>query len=60
LYANSLRGANANYAFGEELRIRRLFLQSSFGNLQQIVEAELARNGDPTLLAPGRWNAVAS
>ena len=28
------------------------FLQSTFGNLQQIIAAELARNGYPTFLAP--------
>ena len=53
LFANSLGGANANYAFSEEPRIAALFLQSTFGNLQQIIAAELARNGYPTFLAPG-------
>lgn len=53
LFANSLGGANANYAFSEEPRIHALFLQSTFGNLQQIIAAELARNGYPTFLAPG-------
>ena len=52
LFANSLGGANANYAFSEEPRIAALFLQSTFGNLQQIIAAELARNGYPTFLAP--------
>jgi uncharacterized protein len=53
LFANSLGGANANYAFAAEPRIAALFLQSTFGNLQQIISAELARNGYPTFLAPG-------
>jgi dipeptidyl aminopeptidase/acylaminoacyl peptidase len=53
LFANSLGGATANYAFSEEPRIAALFLQSTFGNLQQIIAAELARNGYPTFLAPG-------
>ena len=41
-----------------QLRIQRgaaiaaLFLQSTFGNLQQIIAAELACNGYPTFLAP--------
>jgi fermentation-respiration switch protein FrsA (DUF1100 family) len=52
LFANSLGGANANYAFSEEPRIAALFLQSTFGNLQQIIAAELARNGYPTFLSP--------
>ena len=53
LFANSLGGANANYAFSAEPRIAALFLQSTFGNLQQIIAAELARSGYPTFLAPG-------
>jgi uncharacterized protein len=53
LFANSLGGANANYAFSEEPRMAALFLQSTFGNLQQIIAAELARNGYPTVLASG-------
>ena len=40
LLANSLGGANANYAFSAEPRIAALFLQSTFGNLQQIIAAE--------------------
>jgi uncharacterized protein len=52
LFANSLGGANANYAFSAEPRIAALFLQSTFGNLKEIIEAELARNGYPTFLAP--------
>ena len=52
LFANSLGSATANYAFGEEPRAAALFLQSTFGNLQQIIAAELARNGYPTFLAP--------
>jgi fermentation-respiration switch protein FrsA (DUF1100 family) len=51
LFANSLGGANANYAFSAEPRIAAIFLQSTFGDLQQIVAAELARNGFPTLLS---------
>jgi fermentation-respiration switch protein FrsA (DUF1100 family) len=53
LFANSLGGANANYAFSEEPRIAALFLQSTFGNLQQIIAGELTRAGYPTFLAPG-------
>ena len=53
LFANSLGGANANYAFSEEPRIAALFLQSTFGNLRQVIALELARNGYPTFLAPG-------
>jgi uncharacterized protein len=53
LFANSLGGANANYAFAAEPRIAALFLQSTFGNLQQIISAELIRNNYPTFLAPG-------
>ena len=45
LFAHSLGGANANYAFAAEPRISALFLQSTFGNLQQIIALELARNG---------------
>jgi dipeptidyl aminopeptidase/acylaminoacyl peptidase len=52
LFANSLGGASANYAFAEEPRIAALFLQSTFGNLQQIIAAELSRSGYPALLAP--------
>jgi uncharacterized protein len=53
LFANSLGGANANYAFSEEPRIAALFLQSTFGNLRQVLAAELTRAGYPTFLAPG-------
>ena len=53
LFANSLGGANANYAFSEEPRVAALFLQSTFGNLQQVIAAELERDGYPTFLAPG-------
>ncbi|MCX6032203.1 MAG: alpha/beta hydrolase [Chloroflexi bacterium] len=53
LFANSLGGANANYAFSEEPRVAALFLQSTFGNLQQVLAAELTRAGYPTFLAPG-------
>lgn len=51
IFANSLGGAMANYAFAEEPRIAALFLQSTFGDLQQIIQAELTRNGYPTLLS---------
>jgi len=53
LFANSLGGANANYAFSEEPRVAALFLQSTFGNLRQVLAAELTRAGFPTFLAPG-------
>ncbi len=52
VFANSLGGAAANYAFAEEPRIAALFLQATFGDLQQIIQAELKRNGYPTILAP--------
>ena len=52
LFAESLGGATANYAFSEEPRFAALFLQSTFGNLQEIIAAELTRNGYPTFLAP--------
>jgi len=53
VFANSLGGATALYAFSEEPRVAALFLQSTFGNLQQVIAAELQRNGYPTFLAPG-------
>jgi dipeptidyl aminopeptidase/acylaminoacyl peptidase len=53
LLANSLGGASGNYAFSEEPRVAALFLQSTFGDLQQVIAAELTRNGYPTFLAPG-------
>ena len=59
VFANSLGGANANYAFSAEPRIAAIFLQSTFGDLQQIISAELARSGYPTLLAPPRWRWAA-
>ena len=52
LSANSLGGASAIYAFSEEPRIPALFVQSTFGNLREILAAELERNGYPTFLAP--------
>jgi uncharacterized protein len=52
LFANSLGGATGLYAFSEEPRVAALFLQSTFGNLPQIIAAELTRNGYPALLAP--------
>jgi fermentation-respiration switch protein FrsA (DUF1100 family) len=51
-FANSLGGATALYAFSEEPRVASLFLHSTFGNLQQIIAAELTRNGYPAFLAP--------
>lgn len=53
LFANSLGGATALYAFSEEPRVAAIFLQSTFGNLQQIIAEELRRNGYPAFLAPG-------
>jgi pimeloyl-ACP methyl ester carboxylesterase len=53
LFANSLGGAAALYAFSEEPRVACIFLQSTFGNLQQIIAAELKRNDYPPFLAPG-------
>jgi len=53
LFANSLGGATALYAFSEEPRVAALFLQSSFGNLGQVIAAELKRNGYPAFLVPG-------
>lgn len=51
IFANSLGGAMANYAFAEEPRIAALFLHATFGDLQTIIKAELARNGYPTFLS---------
>jgi len=51
IFANSLGGAMANYAFGEEPRMAALFLHATFGDLQQIIKAELTRNGFPTFLS---------
>lgn len=51
IFANSLGGAMANYAFGEEPRFAALFLQGTFGNLQQIIQAELKRSGFPAFLS---------
>jgi len=53
VFANSLGGATALYAFSEEPRVAALFVQSTFGNLLQVIAAELQRNGYPTFLAPG-------
>jgi fermentation-respiration switch protein FrsA (DUF1100 family) len=53
LFANSLGGATANYAFSAEPRLAALFLQSTFGNLQQVLAGELQRAGYPAFLAPG-------
>jgi dipeptidyl aminopeptidase/acylaminoacyl peptidase len=53
VFANSLGGATANYAFSEEPRVAALFLQSTFGNLQQVLAHELERSGYPTFLVPG-------
>jgi len=51
VFANSLGGAMANYAFGEEPRMAALFLHATFGDLQEIIEAELTRNGFPSFLS---------
>lgn len=53
LFANSLGGATALYAFSEEPRVAALFLQSTFGNLTQVLQGELERAGYPAILAPG-------
>jgi pimeloyl-ACP methyl ester carboxylesterase len=53
LFANSLGGPSALYAFTEEPRAPALFLQSTFGNLRQMMREELRRNRLPSLLAPG-------
>jgi alpha-beta hydrolase superfamily lysophospholipase len=52
LFANSMGGAAALYAFGAEPHLAALFLQSTFGNLRQIMREELRRAGLPVLLAP--------
>jgi dipeptidyl aminopeptidase/acylaminoacyl peptidase len=52
LFANSMGGAAAVYAFSEEPVIRALFLQSTFGNLRQVMQEELRRERLPALLAP--------
>jgi fermentation-respiration switch protein FrsA (DUF1100 family) len=51
VFANSLGGAMANYAFAEEPRMAALFLHATFGDLQTIIKAELTRNGYPTFLS---------
>ncbi len=53
VFGNSMGGAASNYAFSEEPRMAALFLQSTFGNLQQMLADVLRRKGYPTLLAPG-------
>jgi uncharacterized protein len=53
VFANSLGGATALYAFSEEPSVAALFLQSTFGNLQEVLATELQRNGYPTFLVPG-------
>jgi dipeptidyl aminopeptidase/acylaminoacyl peptidase len=53
VFANSLGGATALYAFSEEPRVAALFLQSTFGNLREVLAEELRRNGYPTFLVPG-------
>jgi fermentation-respiration switch protein FrsA (DUF1100 family) len=52
LAANSLGGPAAVYAFSEEPRIPALFVMATFGNLREILDAELEREGYPTLLTP--------
>jgi len=52
LFANSLGGASALYAFSEEPKVPALFIQSTFGNLRQVMREELRRNGYPAMLAP--------
>jgi uncharacterized protein len=52
VFANSLGGATALYAFSEEPRVAALFLQSTFGNLREVLADELRRNGYPTFLVP--------
>jgi fermentation-respiration switch protein FrsA (DUF1100 family) len=51
VFANSLGGAMANYAFGEEPGMAALFLHATFGDLQEIIETELRRNGFPSFLS---------
>lgn len=51
VFANSLGGAMAAYAFAEEPRMAALFLHATFGDLQTIIKAELTRNGYPTFLS---------
>jgi pimeloyl-ACP methyl ester carboxylesterase len=53
VFANSLGGAAALYAFSEEPQVEALLLQSTFGNLGEIVAAELTRNGYPAFLTGG-------
>jgi uncharacterized protein len=52
LFANSLGGASAVYAFSEEPSVPALFVQSTFGNLRQVLREELRRNGLPAILGP--------
>jgi dipeptidyl aminopeptidase/acylaminoacyl peptidase len=53
LFANSLGGAVALYAFSEEPRVAAIVVQSTFGNLQEVIADELRRNGYPAFLVPG-------
>lgn len=52
LYANSLSGAAAVYAFADEPRLAALFLNSPIANLPQAIREELSRVGYPSWLAP--------
>ena len=50
VYGVSLGGATTLDAFGEEPQIAAAFVDSPFGNLPKIINAELARNHYPTIL----------
>jgi uncharacterized protein len=50
VYGVSLGGATTLDAFGEEPRIAAVFVDSPFGNLREIINAELTRNHYPTIL----------
>ena len=50
VYGVSLGGATTLDSFGEEPQIAAAFVDSPFGNLPEIIKAELARNHYPTIL----------
>jgi dipeptidyl aminopeptidase/acylaminoacyl peptidase len=58
LYGVSLGGATTLDAFGEEPQIAAAFVDSPFGNLPEIIDAELTRNHYPKILTtPAIWMA---
>jgi uncharacterized protein len=49
----SMGAATASVTFGEEPRLRALWLDSSLGDINDVIDAELARNGLPGFLKEG-------